>query len=310
MYEISVGVGACVRAGTRADVMWVVESDVPGGAAGALAFTAGGGRIGGLLGGALDDQAAGLVAGGTTGRLLDLEVDPLGALVSDVPAGTRVRCLLAPAADFPEGFWDGLWAGRPVCLAATLDGDRIVSLRAYGEDEVAALGEEAARLFSRGATASLVEADRVVTALWPVPRLALVGGGPVLDAVERAAQPLGWQVLRFPGAGEAAPVLLGLGGLDVVLVASHDLGAAGSALAAALSGNAGYVGALGSPRMHDARLDWLASRGVAGLERIHGPAGLDLGARRPAEVAVAILAEAMLVRSGRTGRPLRDVAPD
>ena len=44
---------------------------------------------------------------------------------------------------------------------------------------------------------------------------------------------------------------------------------------------------------------WLTDRGVDGLERIHTPAGLDIGADGPAEVAVAILAQAIAVRSAR-----------
>ncbi|WP_344112331.1 XdhC family protein [Nocardioides humi] len=303
-------VDACVRAGTRADVLWVVSGaeEVGGDPNGALVLTAGGGRMGSLLSGALDDQAAGLTAGGVSSRLVELEVDTLGALVSGVPEGARVRALLAPAADFPAGFWGRLWAGAPLCLVTHLDGDRITGIEFHEEAEVADLGEDVARFFSRGTTGSRVEADRVVTALWPVPRLALVGGGPILEAVEQSAGLLGWQVLRFGSPGEAAPLLLGLGALDAVLVASHDLTAAGNALSAALSGSAGYVGALGTPAMNRARLEWLSSRGVEGLDRIHGPAGLDLGARKPAEVALAVLAEALAVRSGHTGRSLRDLA--
>jgi xanthine dehydrogenase accessory factor len=43
----------------------------------------------------------------------------------------------------------------------------------------------------------------------------------------------------------------------------------------------------------------------AELARLHGPAGLDVGAESPAETAVSILAEALAVRSGREGGPLR-----
>jgi len=309
VYEISVSVDACVRAGTQADVLWVVggAEEVGGDPNGALVLTAGGGRMGSLLAGALDDQAAGLTAGGIGSRLIELQVDTLGALVSGVPEGTGVRALLAPASDFPVDFWGRLWAGAPLCLVTHLNCDRITGIEYYEEAGVADLGEDVARLFSRGTTGSLVEADRVVTVLWPVPRLALVGGGPILGAVEQTAGPLGWQVLRFGRPDEAAPLLLGLGALDAVVVAGHDLTMAGNALSAALSGSAGYVGALGTVAMNRARLDWLSSRGVEGLDRVHGPAGLDLGARTPAEVALAVLAEALAVRSGHTGRSLRDL---
>jgi len=62
---------------------------------------------------------------------------------------------------------------------------------------------------------------------------------------------------------------------------------------AALDSDVGYIGALGARRMQENRADWLAYRGVTDLSRIHGPAGLDIGAETPAEIAVSILAEAI-----------------
>jgi xanthine dehydrogenase accessory factor len=83
-----------------------------------------------------------------------------------------------------------------------------------------------------------------------------------------------------------------------VLVVSHDLELAGPTLSTALSSQAGYIGALGSRRTQQARADWLAYRGITDLDRIHGPAGLDIGASSPAEIAVSILAEALATASG------------
>jgi xanthine dehydrogenase accessory factor len=89
------------------------------------------------------------------------------------------------------------------------------------------------------------------------------------------------------------------------VVTSHDVEVAGPALAAALEGNVGYIGGLGSRRTQQARADWLAYRGVTDLERIHGPAGLDIGASTPAEIAVSILAEALAVKASTSGAALR-----
>ncbi len=68
----------------------------------------------------------------------------------------------------------------------------------------------------------------------------------------------------------------------------------------------GYIGALGSRRTQQARADWLAYRDVTDLDRICGPAGLDIGANTPAEIALSVLAEALAAQSGRDGRPLRE----
>jgi xanthine dehydrogenase accessory factor len=78
-----------------------------------------------------------------------------------------------------------------------------------------------------------------------------------------------------------------------VLVLSHDSKLDEPALAEALAGGAFYVGALGSRRTHAARLDRLREAGVrdSALARIRAPIGLDIGARTPAEVAIAIMAD-------------------
>lgn len=309
MYEVALSVAACVRSGTRADVAWIIADEgFPLRNKGeALVVTPGGGKIGRLLDGALDDQILALVAEGASGRIADVTVTEVDAMIAGLPSAGRARCLIAAADSFPDGLWDELWAGKAACLVTRLDGDRITGIQAYtDEDVLAGAGEAAAQFYRRGSTDSLVEPDRVVTALWPVPRLAIVGGGPIVEAIETAARPLGWQVVRFGGAEEAKGLIMGFGALDMVLVASHDLDIAGATLTAALAGQAGYIGALGTVEMNEARQNWLISRGVGGHDRIHGPAGLDIGAKRPGEVAIAILAEALAARSGRDARPLRE----
>ncbi|MCW5730184.1 MAG: XdhC family protein [Alphaproteobacteria bacterium] len=79
-----------------------------------------------------------------------------------------------------------------------------------------------------------------------------------------------------------------------VVTLTHDPKLDDPALAAALRSDAFYIGALGSTRTHARRLDRLRAAGFPEheLSRIHGPAGLDIGARSPAEIAVSILAQA------------------
>ncbi|WDZ86593.1 XdhC family protein [Micromonospora cathayae] len=95
-----------------------------------------------------------------------------------------------------------------------------------------------------------------------------------------------------------------LGPGDAVVALSHDPRIDDRAVRAALAGGAGHVAALGSRATHAQRLRRLA--GTPGLDRLAGPAGLDLGGRSLAEAALSILAEVVAVANGRDGGRLRD----
>ncbi len=79
-----------------------------------------------------------------------------------------------------------------------------------------------------------------------------------------------------------------------IVTLTHDPKLDDPALAAALRSDAFYIGALGSKKTHAARLERLRGLGFSDneLARIHGPIGLSIGAKSPAEIAVSILAEA------------------
>jgi xanthine dehydrogenase accessory factor len=74
---------------------------------------------------------------------------------------------------------------------------------------------------------------------------------------------------------------------------THDEKIDNPALAVALASPARYIGALGSRKTHARRVAALQELGVdeAALARIHAPIGLDIGARRPEEIAVAIMGQ-------------------
>jgi xanthine dehydrogenase accessory factor len=78
-----------------------------------------------------------------------------------------------------------------------------------------------------------------------------------------------------------------------VVLLTHDPKIDDPALLAVLPTPAFYIGALGSARTHAKRLERLAAAGVSEVDRrrIHGPAGLGIGARTPAEIAVSVLAQ-------------------
>jgi xanthine dehydrogenase accessory factor len=308
VYEIALSVAACLRAGTQVDVAWVVEAHGFGSydPTDALAITPGGGRIGELLSGSANDQLADLAANGSTGRAVDLQVGEVDALAAGLSCGGDARVLLVPATDLPAELWERLRIREPVCLITRLDADQVASTTLYAAETIAEAGEDVARQFGRGVSDTTVTADTVVTILWPVPKLLIVGAGAIADALGAAAGLLGWHTQIATDVSTATGVTAGLAVLDKLVVISHDDDLAGAALEAALDGDVGYVGALGSRRTQQSRADWLASRGVTDLGRIHGPAGLDIGANTPAEIAVSILAEALAVKSGSSARSLRE----
>ena len=80
---------------------------------------------------------------------------------------------------------------------------------------------------------------------------------------------------------------------SAVVALTHDPKLDDPGLSAALKSNAFYIGALGSRTTHAKRLERLKAKGFSDTElaRIRGPIGLDIGARSPAEIAVAVLAQ-------------------
>jgi xanthine dehydrogenase accessory factor len=101
-----------------------------------------------------------------------------------------------------------------------------------------------------------------------------------------------------------------LGPRDVVLIFTHDPKFDEPALISSLATDAGYVGALGSRRTQERRIERLREAGLdeQAIARIHAPCGLDVGARTPVETAISILAEVIAVRAGRGGESLRETS--
>ena len=104
---------------------------------------------------------------------------------------------------------------------------------------------------------------------------------------------------RFPGVTldarwpDEALEAFALDARSAVVTLSHDSKIDEPALSAALRSPAFYVGALGSRRTQEKRRGRLREAGLAeaDLDRIHGPVGLDLGAKSPAEIALSVAAE-------------------
>ncbi|MXR52825.1 YHS domain-containing protein [Halovenus sp. WSH3] len=154
----------------------------------------------------------------------------------------------------------------------------------------------------------------------PTPRLAIVGDSPIARALRRLAVDLTYEVRAVTdgadpdGADETvhpedtAAVEAALSDADYAVVASmgeyDDTG-----LAAALAGAPEYVGLVASDRRRDELADQVADSlaldAEAVIEAVTTPAGLDVGAKTPEEIAVSVLAELVAVR-----RDAGDVAVD
>ena len=158
-------------------------------------------------------------------------------------------------------------------------------------------------------------------------RLLLIGAGQLTQYLARMAQALDYSVVicdpreeypdepdlgveRVRTMPDDTVVAFRPDGHTAVIALTHDPKLDDLALMEALATNAFYVGAIGSRRTQAHRRERLVAEGVGEeeLARIHGPAGLDVGAATPAETALAILAEALAARMDRSGRPLRGSA--
>jgi xanthine dehydrogenase accessory factor len=122
---------------------------------------------------------------------------------------------------------------------------------------------------------------------------------------------------RFPGlslshdwpdeALETSP----LGARSALVALTHDPKLDDPALTAALRSSCFYIGALGSRKTHAARLQRLKAHGFTDedLAKIHGPIGLAIGARSPAEIAISIMAEITQCLRADAGTPARSREP-
>ena len=98
-----------------------------------------------------------------------------------------------------------------------------------------------------------------------------------------------------------------LSSADAVVIIAHDAKIDMPAIRCALASPVPYIGVLGSRRAQRARAALLSGEGYTAevLARIHGPAGLDLGATFNAQTACSIVAEMLAVLNARSGAPLR-----
>jgi xanthine dehydrogenase accessory factor len=294
MYDIVDAVSAWRSAGQPVTVARVVDTHGISSRdrVAAVAYSPGQPLAGRLFSGAGNAELPALLADGT--GLVNFTVTEPAAAEAGLACGGSARLLVQSAASVPDRAWQQFAEHRPVCLVTDL-GTGITE--AYLPAEVPRPAEagdraEVARLFRSGISQTAVQGDRLVSGYWPTPRLLVVGEGQIAEALAANAALLGWTCIQ----AELLPAELTAA--DNVVVLSHDLDVSGRALRSALAGEAGYVGALGSRHTQAARADWLRKHHVpeSAITVIHGPAGLDIGSRTPAEIALSILAEIVSVR--------------
>ncbi|MEH6386510.1 MULTISPECIES: XdhC family protein [Pseudomonas] len=162
------------------------------------------------------------------------------------------------------------------------------------------------------------DGERLRAPFGPAWRLLLIGAGQLSRYAAELAVGLGFEVLvcdpregyqydwpalgtRFvAGMPDDAVVAIEPDAHTAVVALTHDPVLDDLALLKALESEAFYVGALGSRVNNDKRRTRLVSLGLAesAVARLHGPIGLAIGSRTPAEIALSLMAEIVAIRNG------------
>lgn len=263
-------------------------------------------RVGAAMALAEDGRVVGGISGGCVeGTLYDA--------CTEVLAGGPAQVLEFGIGD--EVFEPGLMCGGTITVLVTslaaLDADGLHQLRRAAADLDATVSLDGWTLRREaGRELVLVGAVEFAAALCRLGaaagfRVSVVDPRPVFATKERF--PDAYAVLtqwpeKYLAGRTWSPT-------DAVCVLSHDPKVDLPVLASALPSAAGFVGAMGSRRTHERRLDGLRALGVAeqDLARLRSPIGLDLGASGPEHTAISILAEVIAVTNGSSGAPLRDL---
>ena len=269
----------------------------------------------------LIDIAAGLQARGEAFALATVV-----RTVSVTAAKAGAKAIIRPDGTISEG-WIGGGCARAAVLSAAreaiADGQaRLVSLLPkdlFAERELSQGEEREGVRFARNMCPSQGTMDIFVEPMLPVPSLVILGASPVAVALAEVAPRFGYRVtICAPAAdqelfaeadrridGFALPAVEE--GRRYLVISTQGRGDE-AALTAALSAEAEHVAFVGSRRKVAALREKILAAGMAPerFDRLKGPAGLDLGAVTPEEIALTILAELLaLRRQGRQalGRP-------
>ncbi len=313
--------------GTKVATATVVstERSAPRDPGAMLAVSESGDVAGSVTGGCVEpavfEEAREVLAGGGA-RLRTYGIADEEAFEVGLPCGGTVHIFvdaMDPATIDPLA--KAIEEERPVARVVPVSGPNAGAERlVFADDEVSdEIGRTAQELLAAGET-SLVQVgdDEVfVDSFAPRPNMYVFGAVDHAAAVAEIGRFLGYRVTvcdarakfvtpeRFPEADELVVEwpdrFLERSPVDertAICVLTHDHKFDIPALKAALATNAGYIGAMGSRRTTEQRVELLRAEGVSDdeLTRIHAPIGLRIGARTPQEVAVSVAAQLIEVQ--------------
>jgi len=131
----------------------------------------------------------------------------------------------------------------------------------------------------------------------PVPRLVLFGATPAVEALARIGEAMGYRVERAPDAPVKDAHVL------VATMGDQDL----EILQKVLRGEPAYVGVIASRKRFDQVRETLIACGIPrqAVEQVCAPAGLDIGARTPEEIALSVMAQIVQMRK----KPVEEKKP-
>ena len=201
MYDVALSVSACLRAGTRTDVAWLVPNEhlTPTHFTESLAITKGGGRIGKVANGIFDGQLLDIAERALSkGRVLDLMVGPLEATLSSLPVGTKAKFAIAPVTQFPAELWPLLVGRQSVAIDVNFNEGVIEKIDVYSESDLHNASSEIQEYFLTGESKIIQLENRIITVYRPVPKLVIAGTGAMANAIQKNAELLGWQVSVDP----------------------------------------------------------------------------------------------------------------
>ena len=242
--------------------------------------------------------------------------------VAATAAKAGAKAVILPDGTIYEGWIGGVCARAAVVKAAKdalADGkSRLVSVQppdALDEQGLQAGAEEGGVRFAKNMCPSQGTMDIFVEPVLPQPQVVVCGSSPVAVAVADLARRSGFAVTVCAPADEQAAfeeadrriegyaLPVDEAGLRYVVVSTQGRGDE-AALSAALALDVDYVALVGSRRKAEVLKTKLTNRGIAPerLAKLKAPAGLDLGAITPDEIAISILAEIVALRRGKAAR--------